>query len=186
MATLLSLGEPRLLSAAEFLQIDFGADLKAELADGVIRMMAGGSRDHARVQANILIALGHRLRGSGCRPYGSDMAIVTHDASVRYPDVTVDCGRPGDAGSDRSLSAPRIIFEVVSPSTRSIDLGVKKAEYQSLSSVEAIVFVDPDTEQVIISELTASGWANGDPERRDVVLPTLNLTIPHEEIFARD
>lgn len=186
MATLLSLGEPRLLTAAEFLQIDFGPDLKAELDNGVIRMMAGGSRDHARVQANILIALGNRLRGLGYRGYGSDMAILTHDASVRYPDVTVDCGQPGDSGADRYLSAPRVIVEVLSPSTRTIDLGSKKAEYQALSSVEAIVFVDPDAETVIVSARSEAGWFDSLPARRDVLLPTLNLTIPHEEIFARD
>ncbi len=186
MATLLSLGEPRLLTAAEFLQIDFGPDLKAELDNGVIRMMAGGSRDHARVQANMLIALGSRLRGSGCRPYGSDMAILTHDASVRYPDVTVDCGRPGDSGNDRYLSAPRVVVEILSPSTRNIDLGAKKAEYQALSSVDAIVFVDPDAETILVSARSETGWFDSLPARRDVLLPTLNLTIPDEEIFARD
>ncbi|MBB6503593.1 Uma2 family endonuclease [Sphingomonas endophytica] len=186
MATLLSLGEPRLLTAAEFLQIDFGPDLKAELDNGVIRMMAGGSRDHARIQANMLIALGTRLRGTGCRPYGSDMAILTHDASVRYPDVTVDCGQPGDSGADRYLSAPRIIVEILSPSTRTLDLGSKKAEYQALPSVEAIVFVDPDAETLVVSTRSETGWSDSLPARRDVDLPTLNLTIPHAEIFARD
>ena len=186
MAPLLSLGEPRLLTAAEFLQIDFGPDLKAELDNGTIRMMTGGLRDHARVQANILVALGGRLRGSGCRPDGSDIAILTHDAAVRYPDVTVDCGGPGDLGSDRYLSAPRIVFEVLSPSTRTIDLGLKKAEYQALASLQAIVFVDPDAELVIVSERSERGWFDSLPERRDIVLPALNLTLPHEEIFARD
>lgn len=186
MATLLSLGEPRLLTAAEFLQIDFGPDLKAELDNGVIRMMAGGSRDHARVQANVLIALGTRLRGTGCRPYGSDMAILTHDASVRYPDVTVDCGQPDDRGDDRFLSTPRIIVEILSPSTRTIDLGSKKAEYQALLSVDAIVFIDPEAETLFVSARSETGWFDSLPARRDVVLPTLNLTIPHEEIFARD
>lgn len=44
----------RLLDAEEFLEIDFGAERKAELDQGVIRMMAGGTRAHARVQANLL------------------------------------------------------------------------------------------------------------------------------------
>jgi hypothetical protein len=45
----------RLLDAEEFFEIDFGAERKAELDHGVIRMMAGGgTRAHARVQANLL------------------------------------------------------------------------------------------------------------------------------------
>lgn len=61
----------RLLTAKEFLEIDFG-EQKAELDNGVIRMKAGGTARHARVQHNILLALGTRLRGTGCTPYNSE------------------------------------------------------------------------------------------------------------------
>jgi hypothetical protein len=75
----------RLIDAEEFLDIDFDSDRKAELDGGVIRMMAGGTRAHARVQANLMRVLGNLLRGSGCRPYGSDMAIKTDAYSVQFP-----------------------------------------------------------------------------------------------------
>lgn len=57
-----------LVTAAEFLRMDFG-DRKAELDNGVIRMIAGGTGRHARVAFNILLALGKRLEGTGCTPY---------------------------------------------------------------------------------------------------------------------
>lgn len=81
-----------LLTAEEFFEIDFG-EHKAELDNGVIRIMAGGGRRHARVSGNILLALASRLRGSGCAAYPSDMAVRTCKRSVRYPDVSVYCGR---------------------------------------------------------------------------------------------
>lgn len=186
MASLLALYDPRLLTAEEFYQIDFGPDLKAELDNGVIRMMAGGSRDHARVQANIVAFLRSPLRGSGCRPYGSDMSVRPHDLSVRYPDVTVDCGSPTDRGDDIRLSAPRVIFEVLSPSTRNLDLRVKREEYRALSTVDTIVFVDPDAETVIIHQRIADGWNETLPAAVDVPLSSLDVIIPHGEIFARD
>ena len=96
----------RLLTAEEFLRIDFGPEMKAELDNGVIRMMTGGTRAHARVQANLMTALGVALRGSGCRPYGSDMAVRTRDRSVRYPDITVDCGSPDDRPDDLCCPIP--------------------------------------------------------------------------------
>ena len=68
-----------LLTAEEFLEIDFG-ERKAELDNGVIRMMAGGTRRHARVQSNIVAALAARLRGTGCAPYGPDMGARTRGA----------------------------------------------------------------------------------------------------------
>lgn len=186
MASLLALTDPRLLTAEEFYQIDFGPDLKAELDNGVIRMMAGGTRDHARVQANITAFLRTNLRGSGCRPYGSDMSVRAHDLSVRYPDVTVDCGSPEDRGDDTRLTAPRAIFEVLSPSTRDLDLRVKSEEYRALPTVDTIVFVDPDAETVIVHQRIANGWNQTLPAPADVPLPSLGVTLPHAEIFARD
>jgi len=186
MASILAYTDPRLLTAEEFYQIDFGPDLKAELDNGYIRMMAGGSRDHARVQANIIIALGARLRGTGCRPYGSDMSVKPHDLSVRYPDVTVDCGTPADTGKDIRPNAPRVIFEVLSPSTRQLDLQVKKAEYRTIDSVGTIVFVDPEAETAMTSRRQGDDWIDTPPTPTDVVLESLGVTIPHAELFARD
>ena len=186
MASLLSLQSPRLLNAEEFLQIDFGPDLKAELDNGYILMMAGGTRDHARVQSNVMISLGVGLRGTGCRPYGSDMGVRAHDLSVRYPDVSVDCGSPSDRDDDLVLSAPKALFEVLSPSTRDRDLRVKKEEYRAIPTVDTIVFLDPDDQTVSVSQRIPGGWSDTEFGAVDVVLPALNLTIPHAEIFARD
>lgn len=59
-----------LVTTEQFLRMDFGPDKKAELDHGVVRMMAGGTAAHARVQANVLALLRAALRGTGCRPYG--------------------------------------------------------------------------------------------------------------------
>ncbi|WP_174273914.1 Uma2 family endonuclease [Sphingomonas bacterium] len=179
--------DQRLLTSAEFLRIDFGSDIKAELDNGVIRMMAGGSVEHARVQMNLYRYLGLTLRGSGCRPFGSDMAIETAHRSTRYPDVTVDCSRT-TADDAKALSDPRVIFEILSPSTRREDEGVKLDEYSQLASVDTIVLVDPSIERVrILQRASPEEWN----DRRflrptDVALPSLGITIPHDEIFARD
>ena len=125
-----------LLTAKAFLEIDFG-EKKAELDNGVIRMMAGGTVRHAQVQGNIFGCLRQQLRGAGCRPYGSDMATATHDFSIRYPDVSVFCG-------------PREAVRVV-------------------------------------QRTGPNGWAEQRfDEPTDVPLPSLDVVIPHDEIFARD
>ena len=180
----------RLVSADEFLQLDFGPDRRAELDKGVIRMMAGGTAAHARVQTNLLSYLRSKLRGTPCRPYGSDMALLVGEHSVRYPDLAVYCGDPGSAGNDakKALTGPRVLFEILSPNTASFDQGQKLAEYQELSAVEAIVFVDPDAETLRV--VTRLGPQSFRDDRfgtaGDLELPCLGLTIPRAEVFARD
>jgi Uma2 family endonuclease len=179
-----------LLKAADFLEIDFGPDRKAELDGGFIRMMAGGTRAHARVQANFMCELGNRLRGSGCRPYGSGMAIRIDDYSVRYPDVSVVCGDPANPADDKrkAFDAPVVIIEILSPSTAAYDQDVKLKEYQSLAGVDTILFADPDSERCrIVQRIGPHGWRDerfDDPV--DVALPALKITLTHSEIFARD
>jgi Uma2 family endonuclease len=181
----------RLLTADEFLRIDFGPDLKAELDNGVIRMMAGGTRRHNRVQTNLIIALGNALRGSGCRPNGSDLGVRTHDGSVRYPDISISCGpeRPED-DRDRALADPRVLIEVLSPSTEASDRSAKLPEYKALPSVELIALVDPESERLHLFQRTnrrPESWSEViHVEPADLELPMLGITIPHGEIFARD
>jgi Uma2 family endonuclease len=177
-----------LLTASEFLEIEFG-EHKAELDNGVIRMMAGGTARHAGVQINIIAALRQRLRGSGCGPYSSDMAVRAHDRSIRYPDVTVYCGRTGSSNDEeKAFDDPRVIFEVLSAGTARTDLRVKLPEYQALDSVDTIVFVDIATERLRVVQRTGrGGWSEqAYDEPIDLELPSLGVVIPHQEIFARD
>jgi Uma2 family endonuclease len=176
-----------LLTAREFLEIDFG-DKKAELDNGVIRMMAGARARHNRVVTNIISGLTNRLRGTGCTPYNSDMATQTHDLSLRYPDVTVFCGHDGpDDDQRQAFDDPRVIFEVLSAGTARTDLKVKLPEYQALPSLETVVFVDTATERVRIVQRTGpNGWNEERYDQPvDVALPSLGVTLPHNEIFAR-
>ncbi|WP_419809388.1 Uma2 family endonuclease [Sphingomonas sp.] len=176
-----------LLTADEFLQIDFG-DRKAELDNGVIRMMAGGSGRHARIAFNIMRALGNRLQGTGSTPYNSDMATRTHDLSIRYPDVTVFCGRDGPENDDlKAWDDPRILIEVLSAGNARTDLRVKLPEYKALPSVDTVIFVDTAIERVRVVQRTGPKRWDDDQhdDPFDVPLPALGITLPHAEIFAR-
>ena len=176
-----------LLSVQEFLEIGFG-DLKAELEDGQIRMMAGAKARHNKLALNIQFALLNRLKGTGCTPYGSDQGIQTAERTVRYPDVSVLCGHDGPAEDDvRLFDDPRVLFEISSAGTVRTDVRVKLPEYRHLPSVDAIVLVDIATERVRVVQRTGpNDWS--DVEHRepfDIPLPALGVTLPHAELFAR-
>ena len=180
----------RLLTVDEFLSLEFSGDegRRVELSNGTIRMMAGGSAAHARIQTNVLGALFAALRGTGCSPYGPDMGIRTHDLSLRYPDVSVFCGRD-DPVNDKLLEFddPRLVVEVLSPSTRDEDNGVKLREYQAMPSLDAILYVDPDAETIRLLIRTAQrGWNDADLQRgEEVAFAALGVTLTWDEIFGR-
>ena len=180
----------RLLTVEEFLELEFSGDdcPRIELDNGTIRMMAGGSAAHSRVQTNILVTLFERLKGSSCRPYGSDMGVRTHDLSLRYPDVSVFCGRDGPENDKlKQFDDPRLVVEVLSPSTRHDDERVKLREYQAVPSLEAILLVDPEVETTrLLTRRPGRGWNDVELEKgSDVRIEDLNVTLSWQEIFAR-
>jgi Uma2 family endonuclease len=180
----------RKITAEEFLAMDFGTDRKFELEDGVIVMMTGGTEAHAWVQGNLFTWLRTALKGSSCRPYGPDMAVRVSDNDVRYPDISIYCNQPPrDALAEaKVLENPTAIIEVLSPSTTTLDQGTKLEEYKRIPSVRTIAFVDPINEMCRTLERTGpGGWFDTMfSGKRGIVLPALDLTIPHDEIFARD
>lgn len=179
----------RKITADEFLSMDFGSDRKFELANGVIVSMAGGTEPHSWVQGNVHNWLRNRLRGGRCRPYNSEMAVQINETDVRYPDVSVYCDAPprDELRSIKALSKPTVIIEVLSPSTTSLDQGEKLAEYKSIPSIRTIAFVDPDNELCRTVERLEEGWLDHlFSGTRGIVIPALDLTIPHADVFARD
>lgn len=178
------------ITAEQFLEMDLGPGVRAELENGAIYMMTGGTFRHSAVQGNLMRFLGQHLRGSGCRPHGPDMAVKVGATSVRFPDVSVYCDHPTDPASDtlKLIGDPRVIFEVLSPSTAAKDQFAKLEEYRGLPGLDTIVFIDPDRERVrVVQRVGTDGWRDERfAQPQDVDLPSLGLTLPHDEIFARD
>ncbi len=184
MATLAT----HLVTADEFLGMEFDADCRFELDNGVVRMKGGGTARHARIQGNVLTSLDQKLRGSGCEPFGPDMGLRNHRLSLRYPDVSVYCGRGGPENDElKAFDDPKLVVEVMSPSTRTRDIEVKLPEYRTVQSLQAILFIDPEDETVHLELRNDAGeWAvvPNSPDGR-VELPMLNVTLSHDKIFAR-
>ena len=178
------------ITVDEFLAIDFGTDRKFELVDGAIYLKSGGTPAKSRVASNILGYLGAKLRGTGCRAYNSNMGVCVTDTDLRYPDVSVFCGNPAtpEREKQRVFGDPTIIFEVLSGSTARIDQGSKLVEYRELASIDTIVFADPENELTrVVQRLGPTTWRDDMfAQPHDVALPSIGLTIPHTEIFARD
>ena len=143
------------LTADEYLALETHARTKHEYLEGVIyawqgqvpESMAGGSRAHHRISLNIATALNMALRGTACAPYMADMRLRVAVAAGRtqsayfYPDVFVHCG-PSQPPEATEIEDPRVIIEVLSPSTEDFDRTEKFVAYGTIASLEELVFVN--------------------------------------------
>jgi len=121
-----------------------------ELDNGVVVAMAPERANHATAKGNAFVALRNAIsaRGVACQAFPDGMSVRVNDRTVYEPDALVRCGPqlPGDA---IEANDPVIVVEVVSPSSRGVDRGVKLASYFLLPSVRHYLIVDTDKRVVI-------------------------------------
>ncbi|MGO9713627.1 MAG: Uma2 family endonuclease [Polyangiaceae bacterium] len=135
---------------ADYLALEAKGDGKHEYVGGVIYAMAGGTPEHARLQANMTAALLAGLRGRPCAVFSSDLR-VRIDATDRstYPDVTVVCGAIETSSLDKdAVTNPTLLVEVTSESTEADDRGDKFAHYRQLASLQEYVIVGSRTPHI--------------------------------------
>ena len=148
---------------AAYVLLEQDSQVKHEFLDGLVWAMAGGSPAHSGIAANIARLLGSQLEGRRCRVFNSDLRIrVKATGLATYPGVTVVCGQleldPDDA-SHHTVTNPKLIVEVLSPSTEDYDRGEKLEHYRQVPSLEAVLLVAQDAPRVEAWNRTAGGWS---------------------------
>lgn len=138
------------ISLEEYLMQEESSSVRHEFHDGIVTMMAGGGRLHADAAFNWLLTLGNLADGGNCRPVGSDLGVWIASANtVLYPDVALYCGmREFRDGTEQLATNPKLIVEVLSPSTRDYDLAGKFSRYRELASLEQYICMEPQSIEV--------------------------------------
>jgi Uma2 family endonuclease len=168
----------RLMTPEEFFAWQLDQEERYELVDGVpvpLRGMTGASNAHDAVAVNIIISLGNQLRRGPCRVATADTAVRTSIRGIRRPDVTVECA-PIDPKSYEA-HAPKLVVEVLSPSTRQMDRIRKVEEYKRLPTLTAIMLVEPGVANVLVLRRDGAEW-------RDEAYAGADSVVPLPEIGA--
>jgi Uma2 family endonuclease len=132
---------PQPLTLAEFLAWEQRQPTKFEYRDGAVFAMAGATDDHGQIVMNLSAIIRPALRGTTCRAYPLDMKVVTTYPGSRYPDLVVTCDKR-DARERLVKRHPKLIIEVLSTGTASVDTGDKLDEYQTIAELEEYVLID--------------------------------------------
>ena len=119
MATLTA--ERELVSVEDYLKKEARSEVKHEYLAGMVYAMAGASEAHNVIAMNLYTALGNRLRGKICQPFGSDMKLKLHplrgDICCYYPDAMVACDAADSGHGWRER--PSVLIDVHSTSQMS-------------------------------------------------------------------
>lgn len=184
------MAEPQLrrMTPEEFFAWQERQDKLYELVEGLpvlpLKMMTGASQAHDRVVVNIIAALHRQLRGGPCRPTTDDLAVRIPAGNVRRPDVTVECGRAG--ARELAVSEPRVVIEVLSPTTMTFDRIRKIPEYQTVATVSHILLVDTEKPRIDLwSRDTGGMWLQSKFDGLDAVveLPAVSASLKLAEVF---
>jgi Uma2 family endonuclease len=143
------------MSLAEFLEWDDGTDTRYELIDGRPRAMAPPMEAHGTIVAN-LAQIGNRLE-SPWRVVVQAAIIPADRADTWYQaDLVITCA-PAERCA-RAITKPKLIVEVLSPSTAAHDRGVKLADYRKIASVEQILLVAGEDRHAEVWRRAEDGW----------------------------
>ena len=173
-------------SAAHYLIWEADQKDRHEFVGGETFAMAGAEDRHVTVALNMALVLRQHLGGTPCRTFISDMRVsVAALDNYFYPDVMVTCSA-ADLASPMAKSEPKLIVEVLSPSTAAYDRGLKFSYYRSLPSLQEYVLIDLDTRDVDCYTLGADGlWVlHPFAAGQTVTLASVALDIPAAQLFA--
>ena len=116
-----------------------------ELINGTPIAMSPERVRHNLCKAETYGALRDAIKktGSDCTAFGDGMTVVIDEHTSYEPDALVSCDET-ISGDDVTIANPVIIVEVLSPGTRSVDVGAKLVGYFQLASVHHYLIIDPE------------------------------------------
>lgn len=182
------MAEPALkkMTVDEFFVWQRRQDRNYELVDGVpilaAKAMTGASDRHDAITVNAIAVFHRKLRGGPCKPRTQDRSVRT-TYGTRRPDVLIDCGKP----DPRSMEAaePRVVLEVLSPSTMRFDHFQKVEEYKLHPSIRVILLIDTENPRVTVWRREGKRWASIEKNGMDasIALPEVSIDLLFAELY---
>jgi Uma2 family endonuclease len=121
----------------EYLALERASDERREYLDGQIYLMAGESEAHGIICTNLTAEIANQLKGTPCRAFSKDTKVrsgpipktrYAAEGLYSFPDLVVVCDKAQYLDEHKDvLINPRVIIEVLSPSTEAFDRTEKSA-----------------------------------------------------------
>jgi len=131
-------------------------DRRAELIDGIIYDMTSPNLNHQLISANLHMTLYSYVRDNNgkCLVLSAplDVQLDCDNRTMVQPDVIILCGHEKQRRFG-IFGAPDFLVEILSPSTRAKDLGIKFTKYKN-AGVREYWIIDPEQEIVLVYDFS--------------------------------
>lgn len=167
-----------------FMLYNNSVDARYEFIDGYAYMMAGGTANHSTISINITSLLSNLLGSGPCRTYNSDMRVRLSESRYVFPDASVSCAE-SDRGNIEVIHSPRLVIEVLSPSTEAYDRGNKFSYYRACPTIEEYVLVNTQQKTIeVYRRARPNLWTLHvfEPEQQ-IELASLGISFPIAAVY---
>jgi Uma2 family endonuclease len=120
-----------------------------ELLDGMLLVSPSPTHRHQRAASRLVLLLGNACPADRELLF-APFDVVLADDTVLQPDILVASAR--DLEDERLPLVPHLVVEVLSPSTRRVDLLLKRSRYEA-AGIPSYWMVDPEEPSVTVLEL---------------------------------
>lgn len=180
--------QPEFIDVTSYLELESRGAIKHEYVDGWMRAMTGATNRHNRIATNTLAILWNQLKGKPCQPFNSDTKLkIQRGVSTwfYYPDAMVVCEE--NSQHDSFQQSPVLIVEVLSKSTRGIDLDEKLSNYLSIPSLQYFLLLEQVKPRAILMRRSENGFLRQIYEGLDATIPLeqIKCVLPLAELYAR-
>jgi Uma2 family endonuclease len=172
------------LTVEEYLEWELQQEIRHEYFEGEVVAMTGGTIPHNDLAINLLTVLRPHVRDKKCRINIADVKVRITSRIYFYPDLVVSCDER-DRNAIKLIEYPKLIVEVLSPSTEAGDRGRKFNHYRSLETLQEYVLIG--SEQISV-ECFRRGegkrWLYTPYNIGDVItLESIDWSCPIEQIY---
>lgn len=174
------------ISVEDYLQGEETSPVRYEYLYGEVWAMAGTSKNHNRIAGNLFNLLSSHLSDGDCEAFIENIKVRVSEDVFYYPDVIVTC--EGESRNEYFSEGPKLIIEVISPSTEKIDRREKLVAYQKMPSVHEIVLVDQQKIAIEVHRRQPDGrWITYYFDRSDpeFFLEAADITIFLDDVYRR-
>ena len=173
----------RRMTLDEFLVWDDGTDRRYELIDGVPVAMAPPAPRHSRLIVQIVASLEAALKPP-CLSFVEAGIVLPHRADTFYvADLAVTCGAVDL--DEQYLRDPKVVAEVLSPTTTRNDVLRKVPDYRQIPSLGEIALVHATERRIALWSRLEGHWhleeLVGDAR---IPLTSLGITLDLAAIYS--